>query len=191
MPVSAEAPPREDFADGAALRARLWQELQRAALDRHHDWRTPVLATVGLDGSAQARTVVLREVRPASQQLLIYTDARSPKAAELQAQPVASMVCWSRRLSWQLRLQLRFEVLLSGAETGAAWERVRQSRSASDFLAARAPGAAQPGTKEAELATPQLAVLLGQVLAMDWLELRRDGHRRAGLDAQGLRWLVP
>lgn len=184
-------PAREEFADGPALRGRLWQELQRAALDRHHDWRTPVLATVGLDGSAQARTVVLREVRPSSQHLLIYTDARSPKAVELQAQPVASVVCWSRRLSWQLRLQLRFQVVLKGEETGAAWERVRHSRSASDFLARRAPGAALPESKEADLSTPQLAVLLGQVLAMDWLELRRDGHRRARLDAQGVRWLVP
>ena len=52
--------------------------------------RTPVLATTGLDGVAQARTVVLREVRRTSEQLLIYTDARSPKVAELLAQPLAS-----------------------------------------------------------------------------------------------------
>jgi len=188
--VAAE-PEREAFADGADLRKRLWQELQRAAVDRHHDWRTPVLATTGLDGLAQARTVVLREVRSADGQLLVYTDARSPKVAELLAQPLASLLCWSPRLHWQLRLQLRFTVSRKDDEANAAWERVRQSPSAGDYLTSRAPGERLPEMPEAALETPQLAVLRGEVLTMDWLELSRAGHRRARLDAQGVEWLVP
>jgi pyridoxamine 5'-phosphate oxidase len=187
----AAEPEPEHFADGDELRQRLWQELQRAAVDRHHDWRTPVLATTGLDGLAQARTVVLREVRQPQAQLLMYTDARSPKVAELLAQPVASLLCWSTRLNWQLRLQLRFEVSQNDEEANAAWERVRQSPSANDYLAARAPGSALAGAHEALLDTPQIAVLRGQVIAMDWLELARAGHRRARLDAQRVEWLVP
>ncbi len=187
----AAEPERETFGDGAELRKRLWQELQRAALDRHHDWRTPVLATTGLDGLAQARTVVLREVRRLDAQLLIYTDARSPKVAELLAQPLASLLCWSPRLHWQLRLQLRFSVSRNDDEANAAWERVKQSPSASDYLAARAPGGRLPETAEPWLNTPQLAVLRGEVLSMDWLELGRAGHRRAKLDAQRVEWLVP
>jgi pyridoxine/pyridoxamine 5'-phosphate oxidase len=188
--VAAE-PEREAFADGDELRKRLWQELLRASVDRHHDWRTPVLATIGLDGLAQARTVVLREVRRASDQLLIYTDSRSPKVAELLAQPIASLLCWSPRLHWQLRLQMRFSVSRHDAEASAAWERVRQSPSASDYLAARAPGQRLAETPEPWLDAPQLAVLRGEVLSMDWLELSRAGHRRAKLDAQRVEWLVP
>ncbi len=184
-------PARETFTDGDKLRQRLWLELQRASVDRHHDWRTPVLATTGLDGVAQARTVVLREVRRTSEQLLIYTDARSPKVAELLAQPLASLLCWSPRLHWQLRLQLRLNVSRNDAETHAAWQRVRQSPSASDYLGARAPGERLSEAPESELGTPQLAVLRGEVLAMDWLELGRAGHRRAKLDAQRVEWLVP
>lgn len=187
----AAEPEREVFADGAELHKRLWQELHRAAVDRHHDWRTPVLATTGLDGLAQARTVVLREVRRSNEQLLIYTDSRSPKVAELLAQPIASLLCWSPRLHWQLRLQLRFSVSLNDDEASAAWARVQQSPSASDYLAARAPGERLPETPEPWLDTPQLAVLRGEVLSMDWLELGRSGHRRAKLDAQRVEWLVP
>lgn len=187
----AAEPEREAFADGEELRKRLWQELLRATVDRHHDWRTPVLATIGLDGLAQARTVVLREVRRAHDQLLIYTDSRSPKVAELLAQPKASLLCWSPRLHWQLRLQMRFSVSLNDDEASAAWERVRQSPSASDYLAARAPGQRLAEAPEPELDAPQLAVLLGEVLSMDWLELSRAGHRRAKLDAQRVEWLVP
>jgi len=184
-------PVREDFPDGDALSKRLWQELQSAALDRHHCWRTPVLATTGLDGLAQARTVVLREVRRATQQLLIYTDARSPKVAEIQAQPMASLVCWSPRLRWQLRLQLRFDVALGGAETLAAWDSIRHSPSAHDYLAVQAPGSLQTAPHATSLSMPQLAVLVGCVQSMDWLELRREGPRRARLGARGMEWLVP
>ena len=187
----AAEPEREAFADGDELRKRLWQELLRATVDRHHDWRTPVLATIGLDGLVQARTVVLREVRRANDQLLIYTDSRSPKVAELLAQPMASVLCWSPRLHWQLRLQMRFSVSLNDDEASAAWERVRQSPSASDYLAARAPGQRLAETPEPGLDAPQLAVLRGEVLSMDWLELSRAGHRRAKLDAQRVEWLVP
>ena len=187
----AAEPEREHFAGGEELRRRLWQELQRAAVDRHHGWRTPVLATFGQDGLPQARTVVLREVRQPQAQLLIYTDARSPKVAELRTQPVATLLCWSTRLNWQLRLQLRFEVLQGDTEANAAWERVRQSTSATDYLAARAPGSPMAEAHELLLDTPQIAVLRGEVLAMDWLELGRAGHRRARLDAQRVEWLVP
>ena len=52
------------------VHARVWQELQCATQDREHEWRTPVLATVGLDGSVQARTVVLRRADGEAQQKL-------------------------------------------------------------------------------------------------------------------------
>ncbi len=47
---------------GDQIATQVWAQLQRASVDRHHEWRTPVLASNGLDGSVQARTVVLRRV---------------------------------------------------------------------------------------------------------------------------------
>ena len=44
------------------IREQIWRELTRASQDRHHAWRTPVLATVDGDGFANARVVVLRKV---------------------------------------------------------------------------------------------------------------------------------
>ena len=181
-----------DFLGGGdTLHARLWRELEQAVADRQHSWRTPVLASVDAVGQPQARTVVLREVRAASEQLLVYTDARSPKVAELRSRPKGSLLCWCPRLSWQLRMQLTVKVLLDGPEVQQAWERVKQSPSASDYLAPRAPGAPMMGAPEEDLTSPQLAVLLCQVDTMDWLELRREGHRRARLSREGVSWLVP
>jgi len=39
--------------------------------------------------------------------------------------------------------------------------------------------------------THSFALLRAQVLQMDWLELSRDGHRRAQLSANTREWLTP
>jgi general stress protein 26 len=176
------------------IRQRIWAELQRAVNDRHHEWRTPVLATIGTDGLPEARTVVLRQADAKLASMAFYTDSRSPKVAELMATPHASMVFWSKRLSWQLRVRVNVRVRTSGPEVDEVWTRMCQSPAAGDYLSATAPGAALP-----DASTPpapaglqhHLSIVNMQVLAMDWLELARTGHRRAALTAAGFEWRVP
>lgn len=158
------------------LVARLWQELTRAPHDRHHEWRTPVLATQGIDQSGpQARTVVLRHADAPLWSLRVCTDARSPKCSELVVQPLAQLTFWSKRLNWQLRVSALATVEFEGEQVNAAWERVRQSRACADSLRVH-----------------HLAILNFKVSSMDWLALSKDGHRRARLTPAGvLEWLVP
>jgi pyridoxamine 5'-phosphate oxidase len=184
------------------IESALWRELQRAAHDKHHEWRTPVLATIGGGGDdtlPDARTVVLREVQPEQKQLVIYSDDRAAKRRQLQAQPGAVLVLWSRRLSWQLRLRVQVEVHTEGLAATSRWALLRASPAARDYLAPLAPGAELPTPGGADVvpgegATEQrehFAVLVATVQAVDWLELHRQGHRRAAFDARGARWLVP
>jgi hypothetical protein len=181
------------------LVVRLWQELTRAPHDRHHEWRTPVLATQGIDQSGpQARTVVLRHADAPLWALRVYTDARSPKCSELAAQPLAQLTFWSKRLNWQLRVSALATVEFEGEQVNAAWERVRQSHACADYLSAFPPGHVQSsikatgGNSDEPLRGHQLAVLNFKVTAMDWLALSKDGHRRARLTPAGEReWLVP
>ena len=181
------------------LAARLWKELARATQDRHHDWRTPVLATQVVAGSGpQARTVVLRQAECATWTLRVYTDARSPKCSELIAEPLAQFSFWSKRLNWQLRAAVSASVYTEGDLVNAAWDRMRQSRSAADYLSALPPGSIQSSqlpTQESSndsLTRHHLAVLDFKVLAMDWLALGQDNHHRAKLTPAGLiEWLVP
>lgn len=186
----------------ADIRRRIWQELQRATQDHHHEWRTPVLATVGLDGHPQARTVVLRHADAGHSALRLYTDSRSPKVAELEAQPRITMVFWSKRLSWQLRVQAQASVLRSGPEVTDVWARVSLSAAAGDYLSAQAPGDAlgpapghTPGAADAaspgEAGQHHLAIIHLHVQHIDWLELARTGHRRASLTDTGWVWRVP
>lgn len=181
----------------ADIRHGIGQELQRATTDRHHEWRTPVLATVGLDQLPQARTVVLRQADAVLSQLHIFTDSRSPKVAELTASPHAMLVFWSARLNWQLRVRALVTVQHTGPEVEAAWSRVSQSAAAGDYLSAHAPGdalltTASVDTDDANLPRPHhLAILTFQVQEIDWLELARSGHRRAVFSATQWEWRVP
>ena len=184
------------------IRKRIWQELARAVQDRHHEWRTPVLATVQMGGTPNARMVVLRQVDADLARLIIYTDSRSDKVSELANRSEAMLVFWSKRLSWQLRVRISATVHVTGPLVDAAWERVRQTAAAGDYLSAAAPGSTLPaapaikdGTQPTNSSNPtsqhHLAIIEAQVQEIDWLELARNGHRRARLRADTWDWLTP
>lgn len=183
--------PPLDIAADKDLHHRIWLELQRATQDRHHDWRTPVLTSVDAQGAPQARTVVLREADPGTQELTFYTDSRSPKVAELQAAPLCALVFWSKRLGWQLRISARVHVDTKGPLLDAAWSRVSQSAAAGDYLSAAAPGSPLHLQGNALDQQHNMAILIAQVQVLDWLELARSGHRRALLTPDRTEWRVP
>lgn len=173
------------------LECRVWTELVRAVVDRHHEWRTPVLASVDAGGFPQARTVVLRRADPSARVLEVFTDRRTPKVVQLQTVPQAVVVFWSSRLHWQLRAQARAEVLVDGPTVDEAWARLAQGASAADYLAPRTPGTPLAVDAGESGGRHHLAVLRFEVLSLDWLALRREGHRRARIDTAGALWLEP
>jgi len=177
-----------------AIDAAVWIELSRAARDKAHAWRTPVLATV--DGSAtapraDARTVVLREADEASRRLVFFTDSRSPKAAQVASHPGATLVFWSPAMNWQLRCDVRLSIAVDGAEVEGRWMRIQSSAAASDYLSFASPGAPIDGRPRPPLDQPHFAVVTAQVQSIDWLELHPDGHRRARLSTPARTWLQP
>lgn len=181
----------------AATLARIWHELRSACTQRDHDWRGATLATVRPDGGPQARTVILREADEASDRLVFYTDRRSPKVAELEREPRACLVFWSRRLRWQLRVQARISLEFDGDAVEATWQRLRDSAAAGDYLAPAAPGTPLAVADQSGLAGPaeasdhQLCIARAHIEAIDWLELDAAGHRRAIFAAGRIEAVVP
>lgn len=177
------------------IRQQIWKELSRATQDRRHAWRTPVLATACADGSVNARTVVLRAVNKSEAQLQIFTDARSPKVAEIADESNAVFVFWSARLRWQLRIRVSISALMRGTTVDALWQRVKQSASAGDYLSPSAPGSLLRSdssvSAEASRKKSHFAVLNAQVIEIDWLELASAGHRRAKVTVDTWEWLTP
>jgi pyridoxamine 5'-phosphate oxidase len=173
-----------------ALEDAVWQELARAVRDRQHGWRLPVLATVDGD-AADARTVVLREVEQASRTLVLFTDARSPKVGQIGEHPLGMLVMWSPHLGWQLRARVRLAVETAGLRVTSHWATLSMTPSAQDYLAPRPPGTPLDTPAPQREARGHFAIVTAEVLALDWLSLSAEGHRRARFDATGAGWLTP
>ena len=168
-----------------------WQELETATRDRDHGFRLMGLATVDRD-AADLRTVVLREVQAEQRRLLFFTDARSPKVAQIRAHPDATLMVWCKRLGWQLRLRVRLEVETRGLAVSSRWARLKLTPSAMDYLSPLPPGAPLGQATPERASRAQFAVVSAQVQSIDWLELHADGHRRALFDGSGQgQWLTP
>ena len=179
------------------IEAALWRELSRAVRDRHHAWRVATLATVAASADGvqpEARSVVLRDCDRDARRLLVYTDARSAKAHQAERRPQGVLVVWSPALGWQLRLHVALVLHTSGLQVSSRWAQLNLTPAAQDYMAPLPPGTPQaaPGAPPPDRdSRSHFAVLECQVQSTDWLELHRDGHRRARFDAEGSRWLVP
>ncbi len=184
------------------IEAAIWRELTAAVRGRGHAWRLAVLAT--LDGNtADARSIVLRDIEIESHTLLMYTDARSGKAQQLAAHPQGTLVLWSAALGWQLRLRVTLTLQTSGLQVSSRWARLKLTPAAQDYLSPLPPGSVI-GSPDA-LPTPpresreHFAVLAARIQSIDWLELHAEGHRRARFEAQAAAgptawtaaWLTP
>jgi hypothetical protein len=182
----------------------IWSELERCVAPRlrglgpdeesgqaaPHEWRVAVLATVD-DGLPDARNIVLREIDAPERRLVFYTDARSPKVAQIEATPQGTLMFWSRTLGWQLRMQVRLAVQTSGLAVSSRWARLQTTAGARDYLSAQAPGSPLDAPL-ADLGTrSHFAMIEAMAETVDWLELHPDGHRRALFGAGGPKWLQP
>lgn len=194
----------------AAIEADVWAELARACKDKTHAWRAPVLATVaslptvvqvGADGrasaatrpAADARVVILREVDAGQRRLLIFTDARSEKVAQLLEHPHGTLVMWAPQLGWQLRCRVELSLETSGLATSSRWARIKHSPAAQDYMSPLPPGASLPAVAHVHTAPQRehFGVITAQLTSIDWFDLHADGHRRARLDGAASEWLQP
>lgn len=188
-----------------AVLAQAWAQLMRGAQDRRGAAHTPTLASVDAHGLPQLRTVVLRHCDPAARELLIHTDRRSPKVAELRAQPRCALHVYDAAEKVQLRLHALASLHVDDALADRQWSHARPMSRAT-YGSPLAPGLPlddpQTGTdalanrSEAEQRA-HFMVLRLHVRQIDWLYLRAQGHRRARFawsDASGALdaiWCVP
>ena len=146
--------------------------------------------------------MVLREVDADQRCLLFYSDQRAGKVAQLLSHPEGTLVMWSATLAWQLRCRVQLSLEPPGPATSSRWACIQMSPSAQDYLSPLPPGAPlgdEPAADTAHSSRGHFAVIRAQVTALDWLELHRDGHRRALFspfgnqhgDANVGRWVQP
>lgn len=170
-----------------------WARLVRGVRDKRAPARHVTLATLGMGGWPQARTVVLRGADKAAARLEVHTDLRSTKAAELQADTRATLHVWDPRVHLQIRAEVRAD-LLSGSQVLERWGRVPEgSRMAYGSTPAPGQPIAEALNYSKNPTAQDFAVVIFLVQAFDLVHLGRD-HRRARFeraDGWAGAWLAP
>ncbi len=80
----------------------VWRHLSRGIADRHHPARHPTLVSIGPDGP-DLRTLVLRDTNRDTSTLEFHTDAASPKATSIAADPRIAIHVWIPKSRLQFR----------------------------------------------------------------------------------------
>ena len=173
----------------SGIHSQIWESLQDAVTNSESGWRTCSLATVDGEGRPQNRMVVLRGADNGSRELLVFTDSRTPKWSELLENPRAELLFWNANDKRQLRCQCSVQLHESDALAGRHQDQLPE-HVAGDYAALRKPGSVVEESKQgAEVGEKwHFGVMAFGVEEMDWLELRREGHRRAGFRWQGGKW---
>lgn len=191
-----------------SIEADLWTRLEEGARSARNDFHQPVVGTISND-MPSVRMVVLRRVWAQERKLAFHTDIRSPKVADLKANPSISLLFYHKDHRLQLRVQGIAVVDTHGPAASAAWENSAPS-SRRCYLSTEAPGHRSeipsigfpetfrgrvPAMEETLPGREHFSIVMVQVQSVDWLWLNHAGHRRAkfmyregGFDAS---WLVP
>jgi pyridoxamine 5'-phosphate oxidase len=178
-----------DGAGGLPGVAAIEAGLRAAVADRGHGWRLPVLASVGPDGAAEGRILVLRGVGAVLGWLELHTDARSAKLGSLRRERRVALVFWDAASRLQVRVRGKVAVHAGDAVARGAWAAL-PAGSRRTYAQGDAPGGAVTGApaRDEAGAFAAFAVLRVGVEALDVLRVepqvravwRRDDHGWVG-----------
>ncbi|MGF7189882.1 hypothetical protein JOE11_002929 [Robbsia andropogonis] len=156
-------------------------------------------ASIDEDGAPSLRTVVLREVDPASGQVRFYTDARSPKIAQWRRDPRIALVGYDAERRTQLRMTGQVTFADNDARR-AAWNALSQ-HNLIDYRGTVAPGtplASVDGPEvmarsnkptQRDLGYDNFCIVNVRLSSLDWLDLSdKQRHVRARFMHQEGHW---
>lgn len=195
----------EIFNDLHAIWTYSWQQLEKSSEENNHPWRLPVIANL-TGGLVSQRTVVLRKASLKERRFRFYTDIRSAKIRQKDENLSFSWLFYSTFNQIQLRVQSE-GMVVSADESDRIWEKL-PVYARSTYASIKPPGTiitrpndALPAgffTKTAmqtDSARANFMAIDNQVKELEFLQLHREGHRRARFvwrDGQWeSNWLVP
>ncbi len=185
----------------------VWGLLVRGGADKKHQLHYPALATLGEQG-IQQRTVVLRKALKPERQLISYSDQRTQKIADLRRQLEGGWLFYDHGSKEQIRARSIITLHHKDQTARGHWDAMPPG-ARGDYLGPVAPGTLSetyidnlpPDFKEnATVENTQegfgnFVVLVSEVITLDYLKLRREGHLRAQFhwqeDAWQGSWVAP
>lgn len=193
------------------LLVKIFAMLIRGTTDRKSPLHTPTVATIGADGSPNARVVVFRKFLQDERILIFHTDLRSPKIEEIRNEARISWLLYHPNENLQLRISGKAVIHSEANDAlklqqwqatwnfgrrcymGAAPSRISETPTSGlpDAIAE-----SEPTKEESEVGFPNFAVISTKISSIDCLELHIKGHRRSLFNWKengdlNVNWLTP
>ena len=174
--------------------SKIFAMLTRGVVDRKSPFHTPTIATIGIDGSPQARIIVFRKFLPDERILLFHTDLRSPKIVEIERDRKITWLFYHPNEKIQVRISGKAKIHFDANDTlklkqwqgtwnfgrrcymGEAPSQIAQSATSG---MCEAIAEVEPTTEESEVGFTNFAVISTKINSIDCLELHAKGHRRS------------
>ncbi|MBA4284060.1 MAG: hypothetical protein C0434_00825 [Xanthomonadaceae bacterium] len=193
-----------------AVEAEAWRFIEAGGRSFRAPFHSGVLGSIGPDGP-NLRTVILRGADGAGRRIWCHTDIRSPKIAELSADPRVAWTFYDEPSRLQLRAWGRAVIHFGDDLARHRWQatvlnsrRIYHAVAPPSSISPVATGGLPPELDDARW-TPELsergeanfAALETVISRLEALYLHHAGHRRASFryDASGARtaadWLIP
>lgn len=176
----------------------LFGYLRRATADARSPFRQPVLTTVDAGGAPHSRMLVLREI-DAQQHLIFFTDARTPKVAQLRQNPAAALLFWDPRKRVQLSMQVEVHLVEDEARLVRYRDRVK-GRAQQSYTTVLTPGTPVQKPEDADACTDfetgnHFMALECRPVSLTVLQLSGERHLRFVAekreDVWDASWVVP
>lgn len=185
-----------------------WQLLFRGAVQKKDPLHSATIGT-HLNGQVYLRTVILRQTDIAARQLCFYTDYRSDKVQQLNANPNISWLFYHPKKNIQISAKGMVTIHHQNELTLEKWKDLPtygrktygttlppSTRLATDSDNLPSSWKAKTITLEStEYAYANFAVVTCKIQQLEWLHLQRSGHQRANFIFEDEiwkgEWMVP
>lgn len=172
-----------------------------AVRNRHSPLHTPTVCTIS-GTTPSPRIMVLRDVAETCCTFRFHTDARSPKAAQIDAGGPVSILGYDPEARVQLIMRGVGRIEVSGETAEHAWETSALS-SRRCYLAAHPPGTQaavatsglpealrtrSPTAPESAAGRENFCILIIDAVELEWLKLSSCGNQRALFQRSGSNW---
>ena len=187
----------------------IFLNLEKAAVDRKHDYHNCIFSNLDLNNQPTSRTVVLRSFNQKDNLLTFHTDYRSIKIKEIEKNNNCVILFYSETLKQQLRIKVLASIQNNNLITKKAWEKT-QLMSRKCYLSSLSPGTEikdswdglsnkligkEPTKNESEIGYKNFSVIVNKIISIDWLYLSSSGHKRLLFNwKNGKRtdkWMIP
>ena len=173
------------------------REFSRAVKDKKHPFRLVILGSQK-DAGVGLRYIVLREYAT-DDRMLFYTDARTPKVAEIRNHPGASLLFYHPQKGLQIRVEGQMKLHQNDSLSQEHWKRV-QGIGRRAYTPHLEPGKIIDSPNLAhkwpeEMSDEHFTVLEFTPHSFDLLQLNRLEHLRLGMQKRDegweMNWLAP